>query len=97
MVGDTWKREHGAPNSSVAGIHGVWDQNLAFVNSELGKIDVDCMLGEYCYFRSETMSTLRPSTSNRAMRMETRSRLRAGTLVYNSVWFCGTSTTHRYT
>ena len=97
MIGGTWKRKHGALSSSVAGIHGVWDHNLAFVNSHLGERDVDSMLGEYCCFPLETTSILRPSILNKAMKTETRSRLRAGTPVYNSAWFCGTSMTHRYT
>lgn len=97
MIGGAWTRNHAVPNSSVAGIHGVWDHNLAFVNSHLGRNDVDCMLGEYCCFPLETTSTSRPSISNKAMKMETRSRRRAGTLVYNSAWFCGTSLTHQYT
>lgn len=55
------------------------------------------MLGECCCFRLETTSTSRPFTSNRAMKMETRSRLRAGMLVYSSAWFYGIRMIHRYT
>ena len=97
MIGDIWKRRQEAPSSNVAGIHGVWDHTWHYVNSELRGKDVDCILGEYYYFHLETTSTSPRSTSNKAMKMETRSRLRAGTLVYSSAWFCGISMTHRYT
>lgn len=71
--------------------------NLALLSSELGGKDIDSRLGEYSYSHLETTSTSRPSTSNRAMTRGARNRLTAGTLVYNSAWFCGISTTHRYT
>ena len=58
---------------------------------------VDRTLGEFCCSLLETTSTSRLSTSNKATKMETRSHLRAGTLVYSSAWFCGTRMTPRYT
>ena len=70
----------------------IWD----LLTGSFGK-GVDFLLGEFYCSLLEITSTSRPSTSNRATKMETRSRPRVGMLVCNSAWFCGTSMTPRYT
>ena len=49
--------------------------------------------GEYCSFHLVTTSNLRPSTSSKAMRINSP---RAGMLVFNLNWFCGTGMIHQY-